>query len=117
MNAKELLEQIKNNEVQYAIVNENSAVYCNEDTENIMDIYGFDDEKEGHFYGVYGDLVGPQIDSRRDDDERILKAIELMLEFGKPVKRSELSFSKGFKLTSYYGDVSELLELREKFGL
>ena len=52
MNAKELLEEIKNNEVQYAIVDDKGAVYCNHETDNIMDIYGFVDEKEGHFYGV-----------------------------------------------------------------
>lgn len=92
MNATELLEQIKNNEVQYAIVDDKGAVYCNRDTNNIMDIYGFDDEEVGHFYGVYGDAVGGQIDSREISDEKILKAIEFMLTLGKAVRRSELNF-------------------------
>ena len=102
MNAKELLEQIKNNEVQYAIVDGKGAAYCNRDTDNIMDIYGFDDEKEGHFYGVYGDAVGGQIDSRNVSDEVILEAIEFMLELGKVVKRSELNFTD-LKRTYYRG--------------
>lgn len=100
MNAKEILEQIKNNEVQYAIVNDKGDVYCNRDTNNIMDIYGFDDEKEGHFYGVYGDAVDGQIDSRNASDEVILQAIEFMLTLGKAVRRSDLNFSD-FKRTYY----------------
>ena len=58
-NAKQLLEEIKNNDVSYAIVNEDGAVYCNLGTSNIMDIYGIDGE-DGHFYGVYVDTVGGQ---------------------------------------------------------
>ena len=102
MKAAELLEQIKNNNVNYAIVDENGAVYCNRDTDNIVDIYGFDDEKEGHFYGVYGDAVGGQIDSRDVSDEVILEAVEFMLELGKVVKRSELNFTD-LKRTYYRG--------------
>lgn len=102
MKATELLEEIKNNEVQYAIVDDKGAVYCNRDTDNIMDIYGFDDEENGHFYGVYGDAVGGQIDSREISDEKILKAIEFMLALGKGVRRSELNFAD-LKRT-YYRD-------------
>ena len=47
-NAKQLLEAIKNNDVAYAIVNEDGEVYCNLGTSNIMDIYGHDGE-DGHF--------------------------------------------------------------------
>lgn len=101
MNAKELLEQIKNNEVQYAIVDDKGAAYCNSDTDNIMDVYGFDDE-HGHFYGVYGDAVDGQIDSRNASDEVILQAIEFMLTLGKAVRRSDLNFSD-FKRTYYQG--------------
>lgn len=116
MNATELLEQIKNNEVQYAIVNEKGDVYCNEGTDNIMDIYGLTDEEDGHFYGVYSDILG-QIDSRTSDDERILKAIELMLSLGKAVRRSELPADKDFKRTYFFGGIIEKMELEERFGL
>ena len=81
-NAKQLLEEIKNNDVAYAIVNEDGAVYCNCETSNIMDIYGHDGE-DGHFYGVYGDAVGGQLDSRNVSDDVILKAIKLMLGLGR----------------------------------
>ena len=93
MKATELLEEIKNNEVQYAIVDDKGAVYCNRDTDNIMDIYGFAGENGGYFYGVYGDAVDGQIDSRDVSDEVILKAIEFMLTLGRAVKRSELNFT------------------------
>lgn len=98
MKATELLEEIKNNEVQYAIMDDKGATYCNSDTDNIMDIYGFNDEENGHFYGVYGDVVGGQIDSQNASDEVILQAIESMLSLGKAVRRSDLNFSD-FKRT------------------
>lgn len=99
--AKQLLEEIKNKDVAYAIMNENGEVYCNKETNNIMDVYGHDDEN-GHFYGVYGDVVGGQVDSRNVSDEAILKAIELMLNLGKPVKRSELPADTDFKRTFFF---------------
>jgi hypothetical protein len=110
-NAKQLLEEIKNNDVAYAIVNEDGAVYCNCKTSNIMDIYGHDGE-DGHFYGVYGDAVGGQLDSRNVSDDVILKAIKLMLGLGEPVKRSELSMGSDFKQTFVdgYFDVVELMK-------
>lgn len=110
-NAKQLLEEIKNNDVAYAIVNEDGAVYCNCETSNIMDIYGHDG-KDGHFYGVYGDAVGGQLDSRNVSDDVILKAIKLMLGLGEPVKRSELSMGSDFKQTFVdgYFEVIELMK-------
>lgn len=110
-NAKQLLEEIKNNDVAYAIVNEDGAVYCNCETSNIMDIYGHDGE-DGHFYGVYGDAVGGQLDSRNVSDDVILKAIKLMLGLGEPVKRSELSMGSDFKQTFVdgYFEVVELMK-------
>ena len=110
-NAKQLLEEIKNNDVAYAIVNEDGAVYCNCETSNIMDIYGHDGE-DGHFYGVYGDAVGGQLDSRNVSDDVILKAIKLMLGLGEPVKRSELSMESDFKQTFVdgYFEVVELMK-------
>lgn len=113
--AKQLLEDIKNNDVAYAIVNENGAVYCNRETSNIMDIYGHDSE-DGHFYGVYGDAVGGQLDSRNVPDDVILKAIKLMLELGEPVKRSELSMGSDFKQTFVDG-YFEAVELMKQSGL
>ena len=113
MKAIELLEEIKNNEVQYAIVDDKGAVYCNRDTDNIMDIYGFAGENGGYFYGVYGDAVDGQIDSRDVSDEVILKAIEFMLSLGRAVKRSELNFAD-LKRT-YYRDelIQEAKEQRQ----
>ena len=113
--AKQLLEEIKNNDVAYAIVNEDGAVYCNCETSNIMDIYGHEGE-DGRFYGVYGDAIGGQIDSRDASDDVILKAIQLMLGLGEPVKRSELSMGSDFKQTfvdGYFGAV----ELMKQSGL
>lgn len=114
-NAKQLLEEIKNNDVAYAIVNEDGAVYCNCETSNIMDIYGHDDEN-GHFYGVYGDAVGGQLDSRNVSDDVILKAIRLMLDLGEPVKRLELSKDSDFKQTFVDG-YFEAVELMKHSGL
>lgn len=114
-NAKQLLEAIKNNDVAYAIVNEDGAVYCNLGTSNIMDIYGIDGE-DGHFYGVYGDAVGGQLDSRNVPDDVILKAIKLMLGLGEPVKRSELSMGPDFKQTFVDG-YFEVVELMKQSGL
>ncbi|MFP3767650.1 hypothetical protein U5M32_06085 [Streptococcus sp. TATVAM-FAB35] len=116
MNAKELLEEIKNNEVQYAIVDDKGAVFCDEETGNIMDIYGYSDDENGHFYGVYSEILG-QVDSRGADDERILKSIELMLSLGKAVKRSELKHGKDFKRTYFFGGIIEKMELKKRFGL
>lgn len=113
-NAKQLLEEIKNNDVAYAIVNEDGAVYCNLGTSNIMDIYGHDGE-DGHFYGVYGDAVGGQLDSRNVSDDVILKAIKLMLGLGEPVKRSELSMGSDFKQTFLDG-YFEVVELMKQSG-
>ena len=114
-NAKQLLEEIKNNDVSYAIVNEDGAVYCNLGTSNIMDIYGIDGE-DGHFYGVYGDAVGGQLDSRNVPDDVILKAIKLMTGLGEPVKRSELSMRSDFKQTFVDG-YFEAVELMKQSGL
>ena len=113
MKATELLEKIKNNEVQYAIVNDKGAVYCDKDTDNIMDIYGLSDEEDGHFYGVYGDVVNGQIDNRDADDEVILKAIERMLSLGKVVKRSELNFTE-LKRTYYRGELIQEAKKQRK---
>lgn len=113
--AKQLLEEIKNNDVAYAIVNEDGAVYCNRETSNIMDVYGHDGE-DGHFYGVYGDAVGGQLDSRNVSDDVILKAIHLMLGLGEPVKRSELSMGSDFKQTFVDG-YFEVVELMKQSGL
>lgn len=113
--AKQLLEEIKNNDVAYAIVNEDDAVYCNSETSNIMDIYGHDGE-DGHFYGVYGDAVGGQLDSRNVSDDVVLKAIRLMLDLGDSVKRSELSTGSDFKQT-YLNGYFEVVELMKQSGL
>ena len=101
--------------MSYAIVNEDGAVYCNLGTSNIMDIYGYDSE-DGRFYGVYGDAVGGQIDSRNASDDVILKAIQLMLGLGEPVKRSELSMGSDFKQTFVDG-YFEAVELMKQSGL
>ncbi|MGT2951625.1 hypothetical protein BU202_08305 [Streptococcus cuniculi] len=114
MEAKKILEEIKNSNVRYAIVNENNEVYCNLGTHNIMDIYGLDDDN-GHFYGVYGDAVGGQIDSRNLSDKAIEKSIEIMLSLGKPVKRSDLVFEEDFKRA--FVDRFDAQRLASDFGL
>ena len=113
--AKELLDSIKSNDMAYAIVNEDGAVYCNRETSNIMDIYGHDSE-DGHFYGVYGDAVGGQIDSRNVSDDVILKAIRLMLDLGEPVERPEIPTGSDFKQTFVDG-YFDVVELMKRFGL
>lgn len=114
--AKELLEEIKSNDVSYAIVDKKGEVYCNLDTQNIMDIYSHTYDSGEHFYGVYGDAIDGQLDSRGVSDEVILKAIKLMLSLGRPVKRDELKFGKDFKPTFVLG-YPEARELMEKFEL
>ena len=81
------------------------------ETSNIMDIYGYNGE-DGHFYGVYGDAVGGQIDSRNVSDDVILKAIRLMLDLGEPVERPEIPTGSDFKQTFVdgYFDVVELMK-------
>lgn len=101
MKATELLEQIKNNDVAYAIINEEDEVYCNKETSNIMDIYGHDDEN-GHYYGVYSDIFGGQIDSRYFSDDAILNAIYQLLNLGDPIKRTELPADADFKRTFFF---------------
>ncbi|ORJ32110.1 hypothetical protein ATE37_01985 [Streptococcus oralis subsp. tigurinus] len=113
--AKQLLEEIKNNDVAYAIVNDDGSVYCNLGTSNIMDIYGHGGE-DGHFYGVYGDAVCGQLDSRNAPDDVILKAIQLMISLGEPVKRSELSMRSDFKQTFVDG-YFEAVKLMKQSGL
>ena len=68
--AQQLLKDIKNTNVSYAIMDEDNEIYCNKETNNIMDIYGYDNEN-GHFYGVYSDVVDGQLDSRYFCDEQI----------------------------------------------
>lgn len=53
----------------------------NDSTGNKQTIYNYKDDKE-HYYGVYGDLVGGQVDSRENTDKEILEAIEKMLSIG-----------------------------------
>lgn len=93
MNAKEILDQIKNNKIQFAIQKEDGSIYCNKDTSNIMDIFGVDNEGQ-HIYGVYTDILDntfTQYDNRNADDDFILIVIEKLLEFGNPIDRSTLS--------------------------
>ncbi|MDA5537960.1 hypothetical protein [Streptococcus thermophilus] len=99
--AQQLLKEIKNTNVSYAIMDEDNEIYCNKETNNIMDIYGYDNEN-GHFYGVYGDVVGGQIDSRNVSDEKILNAIKKMIALGEPIKRTELPADADFKRTFFF---------------
>lgn len=99
--AQQLLNEIKNTNVSYAIMDEDNEIYCNKETNNIMDIYGYDNEN-GHFYGVYGDVVGGQIDSRSVSDEEILNAIKKMIALGEPIKRTDLPADADFKRTFFF---------------
>lgn len=105
MDAKKLLEEIKANKIQYAIQSSDGNIYCNKDTNNIMDIFGIESEGR-HIYGVYTDIVDNtflQFDNRNADDELILVIIEELLKLGNPVDRSALP--SNFEPTSYFGFV------------
>lgn len=107
MDAKSLLNTIKTNEIQYAIQDENGQIYCNKDTDNIMDIFGIN-EDGSHIYGIYTDIIDNtflQFDNRNADDELILSIIEELLKLGKPIDRNTLP--KNFKQT-YCFDTVEL---------
>lgn len=99
--AQQLLNEIKNTNVSYAIMDEDNEIYCNKETNNIMDIYGYDNEN-GHFYGVYGDVVGGQIDSKNVSDEEILNAVKKMISLGEPIKRTDLPADADFKRTFFF---------------
>lgn len=99
--AQQLLKKIKNTNVSYAIMDEDNEIYCNKETNNIMDIYGYDNEN-GHFYGVYSDVVDGQIDSRYFSDDAILNAIDKLLFLGNPIKRTDLPSDADFKRTFFF---------------
>lgn len=76
------------NDVDYAIVL-NDKVLVNHDTDNINGIFS-----QNGYFGVYGDVIGGQIDTRDSSFGEVLDAIKKILSYGKPVKRSEVE-SKG----------------------
>ncbi|HEM3698669.1 TPA: hypothetical protein U1C85_001746 [Streptococcus suis] len=105
MDAKKLFEEIKTNKIQYAIQSSDGNIYCNKDTNNIMDIFGIENEGK-HIYGVYTDIVDNaflQFDNRNADDELILTIIEELLKLGKPIDRRTLP--NDFEATFHFGFV------------
>lgn len=91
MKAQEILSYIKDNkEASLVIMNDQGEILANKDTTNLQDIYS-----TGESYGVYGDVVNGQVDSRNEDDEVILKQIEKALMLGTVINRNDLpeSFS------------------------
>lgn len=98
--AKEILIQIKSNDIQYFIQEDSGKVYANKDTNKIMDIYGLN-ENSNHYYGVYSDIDDNNVDSRQNTDDEILNVIENMLVFGKPINRALLPKDADLKLKHF----------------
>lgn len=80
-----ILDLLKNKKVELIVKNDKNAYLSNGATDNLQSVFSFD-----FGYGVYGDVVDGQIDSRNDSDTSILKAIESMLTYGPLVDKSEL---------------------------
>lgn len=84
INSTDLLNRMKHSkpfEYDIKLDSEGKYLLTNTDTGNRQSIYNYKNDEE-HFYGVYGELVGGQIDSRKNTDEEILSAIEKMLSVG-----------------------------------
>ena len=89
--ASELLDKMKNSkEFDYVIYTDKhkKEFLKNSDTQNLQSI--FNDKSEKHLYGVYGDVVGGQIDNSSNTDEEIKQAIIKMLSLGNIVAREEV---------------------------
>lgn len=88
--AGELLDWMKNSNKRFNYVIKKDGYYLkNSDTGNFQEIYSMENE-EGHFYGVYGDVVNGQVDSRTHADTEIKQAIVKMLSEGNIVDRNEI---------------------------
>lgn len=88
----DLLNRMKHSKVfEYDIKldREGNYLLTNSDTQIKQGIYNYKTDTE-HYYGVYGDLVGGQIDSRKNTDKEILSGIEKMLSVGNIIKRRKL---------------------------
>lgn len=87
----ELLDRMKHSSAfQYVIRTSKSfGTYLKDDgTNNYQEIYNNKDD--GHYYGVYGQAIGGQIDSRTHTDEQIKDAIQKILTLGNIVPRKSL---------------------------
>ena len=90
--AGELLDRMKHSKpFEYNIRLDHNGDYLllNDLTGNKQAIYNYKDDNE-HFYGVYGDLVGGQIDSRNNTDDEIQQAIIKMLTAGNIVQNNTI---------------------------
>lgn len=84
INSTDLLNRMKHSnafEYDIRLDSEGKHLLTDSFTGNRQGIYNYKTD-EGHFYGVYGDLIGGQVDSRKNTDEEILLAIEKMLSVG-----------------------------------
>ncbi|MGF3112448.1 hypothetical protein [Facklamia sp. P9177] len=83
--AAELLEELKTakHDISYTIIDEFGSPLKMNDTGNLYDIYAYED-----FYGVYTNEY--RVDSRKNNDNEIEKAIAKALEMGSLIKREEL---------------------------
>lgn len=74
----------------------NGAVLADKGTGNINGIFSMNG-----YIGVYGDIIGGQIDSRAEHDyTAVYNTIRKILDYGKPVIRNEVDIDKKF-----YGEI------------
>jgi len=88
----EILDHMKHSkdfEYDIRLDREGKHFLLNKETANRQGFYNYYSGEERHFYGVYGDLVGGQIDSRTNTNEEILSAIVKMLSVGNINPRSK----------------------------
>lgn len=78
--AKKVLNDIKNNDKVY-LAKKDDVMLKNTNTQNFVTIFG-DGYKGEHYFGVYGDVFGKQIDSRDYPSGYIAKIIDMILEQG-----------------------------------
>lgn len=95
MKANEILNTLKQNEVDFVLSNGKGEVYSNESTGNFMSMFS-----QGDFYGVYSDKISfGQIDSRTSSDDEILKAIEKLLSYDEGIELIKREDSRGLERT------------------
>lgn len=80
----------------YFVVEYDGKILANKNTGNVNDIFSIN-----RIIGVYGDLIGGQIDSRGQESYRgVYRAIRNILDYGKPVLKDEADLDKKF-----YGEI------------
>lgn len=90
--ASELLDKMKHSHsFEYVIVTNktNKTLLKNQGTGNLQSIYNIHNNGI-HYYGVYGDIVNGQLDSRKSTDKEIKMGIKKMLRRGNLELRTDL---------------------------